>query len=61
MKQSAFRRWLEKQGVEVRQGTNHLKLYFHGKQSVMPRHPGKEIGEGLRNAIIKQLGLKKRQ
>lgn len=59
MKQSEFRRWLESQGVEVKQGTNHLKLYYRGKQSTMPRHPSKEIGEGLRRAIIKQLGLKK--
>lgn len=59
MKQSEFRRWLEAQGVEIRQGANHLKLYYQGKQSTMPRHPSKEIGEGLRKAIIKQLGLKK--
>ncbi|EDQ6492607.1 mRNA interferase, partial [Salmonella enterica subsp. enterica] len=26
MKQSEFRRWLESQGVEVSNGTNHLKL-----------------------------------
>lgn len=58
MKQSEFRCWLEAQGVEVKQGTNHLKLYYQGKQSVMPRHPSKEIGKGLRQAIIKQLGMK---
>lgn len=57
MKQSEFRRWLEKQGVEVKQGTNHLKLYYNGRQSVMPRHPGKEIGENLRKTILKQLGM----
>ncbi|WP_277268302.1 type II toxin-antitoxin system HicA family toxin [Pantoea septica] len=58
MKQSEFRRWLESQGVEVSNGTNHLKLRYNGKRSVMPRHPGSEIKEGLRKAIIKQLGLK---
>lgn len=58
MKQSEFRRWLESQGVEVKNGTKHLKLYFNGKQSTLPRHPGQELGEGLRKAIIKQLGLK---
>lgn len=57
MKQSEFRRWLETQGVEISDGTNHLKLRFKGKRSVMPRHPGKEIKESLRKAIIKQLGL----
>lgn len=58
MKQSEFRRWLEAQGVEVKNGTNHLKLYYQGRQSVMPRHPGKEIGESLRKAVLKQLGIK---
>ncbi|MBW5843403.1 type II toxin-antitoxin system HicA family toxin [Yersinia kristensenii] len=58
MKQSEFRRWLEAQGVETKNGTNHLKLYYKGKQSVMPRHPGKELGESLRKTIIKQLGIK---
>ncbi|WP_260864360.1 type II toxin-antitoxin system HicA family toxin [Citrobacter sp. Marseille-Q6884] len=57
MKQSEFRRWLESQGVEVTQGANHLKLRYQGKRSVMPRHPGDEIKEALRKAILKQLGL----
>ncbi|EOL9074490.1 type II toxin-antitoxin system HicA family toxin [Cronobacter malonaticus] len=58
MKQSEFRRWLESQGVEVSNGTNHLKLKHNGKRSVMPRHPSAEIKESLRKAILKQLGLK---
>lgn len=58
MKQSEFRRWLESQGVDVQNGSNHLKLYYQGHQSVMPRHPGKEIGESLRKAILKQLDIK---
>ena len=51
MKQSEFRRWLESQGVDVANGSNHLK------RSVMPRHPCDEIKEPLRKAILKQLGL----
>jgi len=58
VKQSEFRRWLAAQGVEFKDGTNHLKLIYQGKQTVMPRHPGKEIPEPLRKAILKQLGLK---
>ncbi|WET42673.1 type II toxin-antitoxin system HicA family toxin [Citrobacter enshiensis] len=58
MKQSELRRWLESQGVEVTNGANHLKLRYHGKRSVMPRHPGDEIKEPLRKAILKQLGLR---
>ena len=57
MKQSEFRRWLETQGVAVTNGSGHLKLRYQGKRSVMPRHPGDEIKEPLRKAILKQLGL----
>ncbi|MBJ9238437.1 type II toxin-antitoxin system HicA family toxin [Citrobacter braakii] len=57
MKQSEFRRWLESQGVVVTNGSNHLKLRYHGRRSVMPRHPGDEIKEALRKSILKQLGL----
>lgn len=48
---------LESQGVDVANGSNHLKLRFHGRRSVMPRHPCDEIKEPLRKAILKQLGL----
>jgi len=58
VKQSEFKRWLAAQGVEFKDGTNHLKLFYQGKQTVMPRHPGKEIPEPLRKVILKQLGLK---
>lgn len=58
VKQSEFRRWLAAQGAEFKDGTNHLKIYLNGKQTIMPRHPGKEIPEPLRKAILKQLGLK---
>jgi len=58
VKQSEFRRWLEAQGAIFKNGTNHLKISLNGRQSVMPRHPGKEIPEPLRKAILKQLGIK---
>ncbi|HCR3328404.1 TPA: type II toxin-antitoxin system HicA family toxin [Citrobacter freundii] len=57
MKQSEFRRWLESQGVAVTNGSNHLKLRYQGRRSIMLRHPGDEIKEALRKAIIKQLDL----
>lgn len=57
MKQREFQRWLESQGVEITNGANHLKLRLNGKRSVMPRHPGSELVEPLRKAILKQLGL----
>ena len=57
MKQNEFRRWFVSQGVDVTYGSIHLKLRFHGRRSVMPRHPCDEIKEPLRKAILKQLGL----
>ena len=57
MKQREFLRWLKAQGVETKEGTNHIKLYINGKQSVLPRHSTKEIAKGTEFAIKKQLGL----
>lgn len=39
MKQREFLRWLKAQGVETKEGTNHIKLYLNGKQSVLPDIP----------------------
>ena len=58
MTYSQFRRWLTARGVRFEDGTRHTKLYLNDKQSTLPRHGAKEIGEGLRRAIMKQLGLK---
>ncbi|WP_426575456.1 type II toxin-antitoxin system HicA family toxin (plasmid) [Xenorhabdus stockiae] len=58
MKQSEFRRWLESQGITIKNGTNHLILLSKDGRSAMPRHPSKEINEKLRLSILKQLKLK---
>ena len=58
MKQSEFLKWLLAQGVEIKDGTRHIKLYYNGKQSHLPRHPAKELKTGLVEGIKKQLGLK---
>ncbi|TCJ96159.1 mRNA interferase HicA [Volucribacter psittacicida] len=58
MKQSEFLRWLKAQGVKVEDGTKHIKLFYRNNQSVMPRHPSKEIRKGTAENIKKQLGLK---
>ena len=57
MKISEFKRWLESQGVVVTNGARHWKLYYGNNQSTLPRHPAKELNEGLRRLILKQLGL----
>jgi mRNA interferase HicA len=57
MKQSEFKRWLRSRGATFRQGAGHTKVYLNGRQSTLPRHPSHEIGEGLRGAILRQLGI----
>lgn len=58
MKQSEFKRWLADQGATFKEGAKHTKAFLNDKQTTLPRHPGHEIGEGLRQKILKQLGLK---
>lgn len=58
MKQSEFKRWLAAQGARFENGSRHIKVYLNDRQSTLPRHPSHEIGDGLRRAILKQLGLK---
>nr|WP_284700943.1 type II toxin-antitoxin system HicA family toxin [Robbsia betulipollinis] len=53
-----MRRWIARQGATFSEGARHAKIYLNERQSVMPRHPGTEIGEGLKKMILKQLGLK---
>lgn len=59
MKCSEFRRWLKAQGVEFKSAKgSHFKIYLNGKSTAFADHGSKEIHEGLRKTIIKQLGLK---
>jgi mRNA interferase HicA len=58
VKQSEFKRWHASKGATFVEGANHTKVYFQGRQSTLPRHPGKEIREPLRKLILKQLGIK---
>jgi mRNA interferase HicA len=57
MKTSEFRAWLARQGARMEEGSKHTKVYLNGRQCTLPRH-ARELGEGLRRAILKQLGLK---
>jgi mRNA interferase HicA len=61
VKSSEFIRWLARKGVTFgTQKGSHLKLFFNGRQSVLPVH-GRELGKGLVEAIKKQLGLKEQE
>lgn len=58
MKQSEFLRWLRHHGVLVENGKNHLKLYANGEQTILPRHPSKELKQPLIEGVKKKLKLK---
>ncbi|MFK3741423.1 type II toxin-antitoxin system HicA family toxin [Massilia sp. TN1-12] len=58
VKQTEFVRWLAEQGATFKQGTKHLKVYLNGKQTTVPRHPGKEIDDRFVREIKKQLNIK---
>jgi mRNA interferase HicA len=58
VKQSEFVKWLKDQGVQFRQGTRHLKLYYKGARSHLPRHPSKDLATGLVEDVKRQLKLK---
>lgn len=58
VKQSEFVRWLKLQGATFKDGTNHLKVYLNGHQTILPRHPSKELKTGLVEGVKKQLKLK---
>ena len=59
MKFSDFRRSLLALGARFEEGSKHTKVYLNGKQTTLSRHSGKEIGERLRRAILKQLGVRR--
>lgn len=58
MKYSEFHKKIKQAGwVHVRTKGSHY-IYEKNNQSVpVPFHGSKEIGEGLRKAIVKQMGL----
>ena len=59
MKYSEFRRWLERQGVNITPGRgSHHKATLNGRISTFPDHGSKEIKTGLAERIKKDLRLK---
>ena len=55
-----FKRWLAKQGCTFEPGKGGHLIVRRGKhRSVLPMHgSGKELGTGLVQSILKNLGLK---
>jgi mRNA interferase HicA len=58
VKQSEFVRWLADQGAQIKDGKKHLKVRLNGKQTTVPRHPGKEMDNDFIKEIKKQLNIK---
>lgn len=58
VKQSEFVRWLSQQGATFKDGKSHLKVYLNGEQTILPRHPSKELKTGLVEGVKKKLKLK---
>ena len=58
VKQAELISYLKSKGVEIKQGTRHLKLALGTRRSVCVRHPSQEVSpESLKN-IKRQLGIK---
>jgi len=61
VKISEFVKELKRHGVKFHSHGKRHDIYENpnnGKKSEVPRHQSKEIGTGLRQAILKQLGIK---
>lgn len=58
MKQSEFVRWLKQHGATFKEGSSHLKVYLNGEQTILPRHPSKELKQPLVEGVKKKLKLK---
>lgn len=58
MKLADFKAYLASQGATFSEGSKHTKVFLNGRQTTLPRHKGRDLGEGLRAAILKQLGLR---
>ncbi|MCE0915127.1 type II toxin-antitoxin system HicA family toxin [Pseudomonas sp. NMI760_13] len=59
MKYSELRRWLRSQGATfVPAKGSHFKVYLGDRQTIFPDHGAKEMGEGLRKKILKDLGFR---
>jgi mRNA interferase HicA len=61
MKANELKRYLSKQGCTFENhkgGSGHLTVRLRGHVSQLPMHGRKDLGAGLVNKILKDLGLK---
>lgn len=59
MSYNEFKKWLKSQGVEISNGKGRhcKKVTLNGITVPLPDHGAKEMGEGLRKKIIKELNM----
>lgn len=59
MKYKEFHRIIQRQGwAIIRQRGSHVVYEKNGVKVTVPNHTSKEINEGLRLKIVKEMGLK---
>ncbi|HEX8419450.1 MAG TPA: type II toxin-antitoxin system HicA family toxin [Sphingomonas sp.] len=59
MNSDQFRRQLKQMGCEIEHGARHDIVRLGDRKAALPRHGGrKQLGTGLVNAILKDLGLR---
>lgn len=59
MTSSELKRWLAKLGATFETGKgSHLHVTLHGRKTILPMHPSKELGKGITQSIKRDLGLK---
>ncbi len=54
-----LKRKLGKIGCAFSEGKKHTRIFRGNRESLMPRHPSKEIKKGTLNGILKDLGIDK--
>jgi mRNA interferase HicA len=60
LKANELKRKLERLGCSVEDGTRHWVVYYRGRRTTIPRHPGKEIKTGTYFSILRELNIKER-
>jgi mRNA interferase HicA len=53
-----LKRWLASRGCTFEEGTKHMKVFYKGKCTLLPRHGAKELPTGTVRGIQKDLGLR---
>jgi mRNA interferase HicA len=61
MKYSEFKKQLAALGARFVEGTKHTEVYLNGRQTTASTaRRAQDMGEGLRRAILRQLGVKQK-